>query len=191
MCEVFNGNCSPIAVDVLGNGFLMTDAEHGVSFDLDNDSENDRIGWTVPNSDDAWLVMDRDGNGVIDGGRELFGNTSPQMPLEDGEEMNGFRALALYDQTSYGGNGDGTIDNQDVIFERLRLWQDENHDGISETCEIHSLLELGLSKIGLDYKKSRLVDEFGNEFRYRAKTRRVNGSEIGRWAWDVFLVLER
>lgn len=186
-CEE-SGGCSPIIVDILGDGFSLTNAANGVNFDLNNDGQSELRGWTVTNTDDAWLVLDRNDDGTIDGGRELFGNATPQEPPSDGEELNGFRALAMYDDLGYGGNGDGKITRNDAIFNRLRLWQDANHNGISETCELFPLPLLGLSKIDLDYRRSKRVDEFGNQFRYRAKVRDTQGAELGRWAWDVYLV---
>jgi hypothetical protein len=98
-----DGGCSPVLVDLNGDGFDLTDAQHGIIFDINGDGRNERIGWTRFGSDDAFLALDRNGDGEINDGSELFGNFTPQPNPPIGEEKNGFLALAEYDKSQNGG----------------------------------------------------------------------------------------
>lgn len=148
-------NGSPILIDVTGNGFSLTNALGGVDFDLDGDGSVERIAWTSAGSENAWLALDRNGNGVIDNGQELCGNFTAQTEPPTGEMRNG---------------------DQDFVFSSLRLWLDTNHNGTSEASELQSLSTLGLSSIEPDYKTSKRTDEHGNQFRYRAKVKDSKGA---------------
>lgn len=172
---------SPIIVDIAGDGFKLTPAQGGVYFNLDDQQPVPMTSWTAAGVDDAFLVLDRDGDNAITTGRELFGDRTQQPPSDT---QHGFLALAEFDKGKNGGNGDSKIDVKDSIFSALRLWQDKNHDGISQPRELHPLVKLGVTGFDLDFKESKKIDEYGNLFRYRAK---VYGETTGRWAWDIFL----
>ena len=72
----------------------------------------------------------------------------------------------------------------------LRLWQDSNHNGVSEPSELHSLSDLGLTSIDCAYKLSKRTDEHGNRYEYRAKVKDERNSKVGPWAWDVYLLTQ-
>ncbi len=206
-----SGNCccsmSPIVIDISrywdwatnsGNGYRFTDAAGGVRFDLDGNGVKEQVGWPTATSENAWLVLDRNGNGVIDSGKELFGNFTDQVgpygePVPIGQG-NGWLALAEYDRGRSGGNESGGIDAGDAAFPNLRLWVDRNHNGISEPNELITLSSIGITGIELGYDAlSGWTDQYGNNFKLRSRFKwgDMNDPEsfYTEWykdAWDVF-----
>ena len=168
MCEL--PNC-PLIVDTARNGYKLTSVENGVRFDLNADGQPEQVAWTRRDSDDAFLALDRNGNGWIDDGSELFGNHTPAHPdRPDITTANGFEALKFVETSSYGPSArNEVIDARDAVFSRLVLWRDLNHNGLSEPDELQPVAESGLEAVGTDYKNSRRVDAYGNEFRQRSR----------------------
>jgi hypothetical protein len=189
-CEAASSNggdsASPIIIDVEGKGYRLTDANDGVFFDIDADGLLDAVAWTHPFSENAFLAIDRNGNGRIDDGSELFGNHTPAYALRSSATAsNGFEALRFLENPSYGqSQRNEMLDGRDAAFERLLLWTDRNHNGLSEPDELQSLDSAGVVGLHTDYKESRKRDRYGNEFRQRAKVIWRDGEA---YAYDVWL----
>ena len=185
------------AVAVAGPVLVMlTSAAEGVLFDLAGDGVPRLISWTEADSDLAFLALDRDGDGMITSGKELFGNhTLPGV-------SNGFEALGQMTLATNGGIQRGSVNSEDPIFSQLLLWTDSNHNGISEAAELRPASEL-LSDIGLGYKFMPRRDGRGNTFRQRgwvhlrtapgrnrARTE-TEDKERTRMIWDIWLDIAR
>jgi hypothetical protein len=169
-------NC-PIMLDTARDGFKLTNVENGVRFDLDADGIPEQVAWTRLDSDDAFLAFDRNGNGLIDDGTELFGNHTPARPdWPATTTANGFEALKFVETTPYGASDmNEVITARDAAFARLLLWRDRNHNGVSEPDELQSLADAGVEAVYTDYKNSKRVDKHGNEFRQRSRVKWNDG----------------
>lgn len=168
-----DGSVSPIVFDLDKDGFQFSGLDDPVSFDLDGDGSPEVAAWLARFSDDAFLALDRNLNGAIDDGRELFGNFTAQP---DSSDPNGYLALAVFDSARHGGNSDGWITNDDGVYASLRLWKDENRDGISQPWELTSLAWEGIAAINLDFRVSAKRDRHGNYLRWWSRVYRANGS---------------
>jgi len=178
-----DGDPCPVILDTTGHGFHMTDVAHGVKFAFYPGQPPVQISWTDAASGNGFLVLDRNGDGLINDGTELFGNITSQPPSTT---PNGYLALAVFDDPANGGNGNGFIDPGDAVYDKLRVWIDANHNGISEPGELHTLKELGIERISIKYRPARYVDQFGNQFRYRSRVWDEDAVQE-RASYDVFL----
>jgi hypothetical protein len=142
---------SPLILDLNGDGVTSTFiSSTSTYFDLDNDGVRQRTGWVQ--GEDGILVFDKNRDGKVNNGTELFGN---HTLLKNGTKAaNGFEALREYDE-----NKDGVIDAKDNIYNTLKLWQDGNSDGVTDTGELHTLTELGVKSINLDYTQTTDYEE--------------------------------
>jgi hypothetical protein len=182
--DVPEENC-PVLLDIERDGFHLSGADRAVSFDINADGFPDTISWTQIGEDEAFLCLDRNHNGSIDDGSELFGYATQ---LRTGRLARvSYRALAELDDSRSGGNGDGRIDAQDGQFSELCAWVDGNHDGISQAAEIRSLPEVGVEYLEYGYRPLRLYDSFGNLFRYvsRVGVRDASGEIVSWPTYDV------
>ncbi len=135
----------PLTLDLDGDGLETTgiDSSNPVLFDHDGDGAKNATGWVKP--DDGFLVLDRNGNGTIDNGAELFGDSTPILDAEGNvirKAADGFDALAQEDT-----NGDGLVNAQDANWANLRIWQDADSDGVTDAGELKTLGELGIAAL--------------------------------------------
>jgi len=173
-----NPDNSPVVVNFGPGEYRLTGNESPVMFDINATGSPARIGWTAAGADEAFLCLDRNGNGTIDDGSELFGTATR---LKDGRRApNGFAALAETDA-----NGDGFLDERDPIWTRLLLWRDLNHDGISQPSELMRVTASRLVAIRLAYHWTGRRDSSGNTFRYQAQ---VWIGTAARPLYDIFFV---
>ncbi len=158
----------PIVLDLDGDGVETRGVNAGAHFDHAGDGFKERTGWA--GADDGLLAWDRNGDGQITGGSELFGN---RTLLPDGvtPAANGFAALAAWDA-----NTDGKIDANDPIWTSLRIWRDADSDGVSTPAELVTPTDLGITAINTGYTTSSTVDAQGNNHRQIGSFAKADGS---------------
>ena len=147
---------SPLVLDLDGDGIETVGMASGIQFDLNNNGFCETVGWV--GADDGLLALDRNGDGAITGGFELFGNNT--LLGNGSRAANGFLALAELDS-----NKDGFIDVGDDVFSQLRVWRDASQNGESDAGELLTLEEAGVSRLNLGYSTSTTKDVYANEFR--------------------------
>ena len=163
----------PLVLDLDGDSVETIPVTNGVVFDFDGDGLKTGTGWVK--GDDGFLVLDRNDNGTINNGSELFGvDTIKSNGLK---ATDGFDALRDLDS-----NADGLFDAQDVEFANVRIWQDLNQDGISQANELKSLVEHNIVAINLDSTSTNqnsngnLISAVGTFVRDNGSESSVNGN---------------
>lgn len=150
----------PLIIDLGGDGVELSDDTF--SFDLDADGESDQI--SRPKGNSGFLALDKNGDGIINDGTELFGT----------QNGDGFKDLARYDS-----NGDGKIDKDDPIYDKLRIWKPGAN---GDQGELIGLGEVGIGAIYLDAKNNEQLMQSANGEtlgvqRKSAAYQRTDGSE--------------
>ncbi|MBF1042409.1 MAG: hypothetical protein HXL04_01815 [Candidatus Nanosynbacter sp.] len=159
----------PLILDLNGDGLATTNLDQSdVYFDLDSNGFAERTAWIDAN--DGLLVLDRDGDGKITNGQELFGD---QTLLSNGTRAtSGFEALREFDD-----NKDGKIDASDIVYLKLKVWQDLNRDGVSQAEEMKSLADVGIKAINLNSTVTGAADAMGNIQRRLGSFVKTDGSD--------------
>lgn len=172
---------SPIILNLDRGGYELSGPSSPVWFDLNADGKLDQLNWTAAGADIGFLVCDRNSNGIVDNGSELFGDHTPL--LHGGTAQNGFEALAEFDE-----NRDGVIDATDSIWPRLSIWIDRDHDGFSTADEIVPIRSTAVTAIAVSFHWTGRRDRFGNMYRYEGQFYVGADREI---LYDVYLRLKK
>ena len=118
--------CDPLVISLDGNVCNVSD-QH-IFFDIDADGELDEVNKLAAGS--GYLALDKNGDGIINDGSELFGTSSG----------NGFKDLATYDE-----DGNGWIDENDAIWSKLKIWASDENGG----DKLYTLAEAGVGALCL------------------------------------------
>ena len=144
----------PLIFDLDGDGIKTTSLDQSRTyFDLDSNGFAERTAWV--DASDGLLVLDRNNDGQITSGQELFGD---QTLLANGRRADsGFEALREFDS-----NRDGRIDAKDEVYSKLKIWRDLNGDGISQAEELKGLSDYNIASISLSSTSSNASDAMNN-----------------------------
>ncbi len=151
----------PIVFDLDGDGIELTSVADGVKFDLNADGSVETAA-TVTGGD-GLLALDKNNNGIIDDGTELFGDQNGAS--------NGFAELAKYDS-----NGDGSIDSKDAVFDQLRVLVRGTNEDSSSLGQLLTLTQAGISSISLGADDVSESAAGGNKIAQRSYFTRTDGT---------------
>ena len=165
-CIAYCTEFDPLLIDLGQDGIHLGPSGRGVWFDMLNIGTPQFMQWVAPNGNEAFLVYDLNGNGIVDNGGELFGNGT-YLQIAGGQQStqfadNGFVALGQFDKPQLGGNDDGVISYQDEIWAKLSLWLDSNADGICTPDEMIELTESSIASLDIIPKQNQRQDPAGN-----------------------------
>ena len=148
---------TPIIIDLNGDGVKTLPYSFNVSFVFNGKKQI--TGWVEGN--DGFLIVDKNNDSIINDASELFGGNTIKL---DGEiALNGFDALIDLDS-----DNNKVIDNEDLIWDSLQIWQDKNSDGKTQLGELRLLDDIGISSIDLDFNISEYTDENNNQHRLKS-----------------------
>ena len=167
---------SPLILNLGEGPYRLSGVDDPVNFDINADGIPNRITWTARDSAMAFLAIDRNGDGVIDRGSELFGNWST---LASGARAsNGFDALRELDT-----NSDGLVNSLDRAWGGLLLWTDADHDGVSRPVELQRIDGSAVEAVATNYHWTGRRDPHGNFLGYEGLAHLDSGR---RALYDVF-----
>jgi len=152
----------PLALDLNGDGLRTTGVENGVLFDINGDGIKEKSSFV--SGGDAFLAYDKNGNGMIDGAKELFGDSNGYQ--------HGFAELASYDE-----NKDGKIDSSDAIYDQLQLFSMDKN----QQQQLSSLSESGIASISTGYSDlNQAINQYDSiaqigEFEYKNGQKGIAG----------------
>ena len=157
------GAFRPVALDLDGDGRITTvaDAGNDRAFNWDGSGFDKQVGWVGAGEGMLWL--DRNPNGIVDSGEELFSNSAVA------DSAKGLRSMSWVDA-----NADGVIDASDPVFAQLKVWQDADGDAVADYDELRSMEALGIT--GLDYANARFTR---NGQSYALQSQEIEASSDG------------
>ena len=173
-CPNSGGGGDPIVIDLDGDGLQMTTSR--VKFDLLGDGTKQSVTWV--GAREAFLALDRDGNGLVDSVSELMANKS-----QCGTRLcyDGVEALKALDS-----NKDGVLDSKDASYTKLLVWADANQDGVSQPTEVVTLADRGIRSISLTHTDLNTRNEAG----FVSSRLTLNTDQGPRQAYDVWFNVE-
>jgi hypothetical protein len=171
LAQSFPYAVDPLTLDLNGDGINTVPLKRPpLLFDISATGIKTSTGWIAP--DDGLLAFDRNGNGLIDSGPELFGDATPAYgSTPNGKTADGFAALAQEDS-----NHDGIVNAQDAHWADLKVWQDLNQDGISQSVELSMLDQQAIVSLNVGRTEHSQTLPNGNQIADLGTFVRIDGS---------------